>query len=328
MADLTPEEQQFFASGGDVSHLNLNPEPGIQGVDDLAPPAPPTPAPAPVDPLALAGLGNVDPPTAPAPAAPAPAPVVPPAPPPDAMADILRRTLVEAQANAAALKAQLDAATAPKPPPAAPVPDPETDPLGNMIHQLNEVNKNVTDLQTRLNNQQAQQTQLREFQQFQQNVVSLRDQFKVVTPDFDEAYTHLREARMADLRLYGVPEADIPATLFKEEVQLSQQALVNQKNPAETIYEMARRHGYVAKTAPPAPAPAPGAAPAAPAPSTAKTKLTAIQKNAQQQPLPKVPAVEEYTPESLKDASDADLNKLVQDPAAWAKIAGTNSTPI
>lgn len=319
MADLTPEEQEFFASGGDVS--KLTPEPGSQGVDTLAPPAP---APSTtLNPVDLAGLGT-DTPAPPPPPAPAPAPQVPPAPPPqDVMLQTLQRTLAEANANAARLQAQLEAATAPKPPAPSPAPDPESDPLGNMIHQLNAVNKNVADLQAKLDEQQSQQANLRQFQQFRENVVALRDQFKVTTPDFDAAYTHLRDARMADLRLYGIPEAEIPAILFKEEVQLSQAALQQGKNPAESIYEMARRHGYAAKTPAPAPAATPNA-PAAPAP----TKLANLPKN-QQPPLPNhVPQAEDITVESLRDASESDLNKLVSDPAAWAKIAGKDTTPI
>jgi hypothetical protein len=298
MAGLTPEEQHFFESGGDTSQL--------------------TPAPAPagsIDPLDAAGLGN-----APAPA-PAAAPVDPPAPAPAPApaadpTELMRTALADAQRNAAALEARLAAATAPAPAQEPAAPDPNTDPLGSMMHQLEQVNKNVQAMQERLNEQQSASQQQAAFQNFQRQVVALRDQFKVTNTDFDAAYAHIREARTADLKSYGVPETDIAAQLFREEVALSEAALKQGKNPAEAIYEMAKRHGY-GKPATAAPAPA--------------VKLEAVKKGAaptSPAALPATPVTENITIESLKDASDADLNKLVTDPAAWSKIAGSSNIPI
>lgn len=314
MSGLTPEEQHFFESGGDTSRLN---EPNITPTPQPTPPSDYTP-------LDTAGLGNVPPPEPVAPSVVAPPTIVPPTPPvvpqqPDAT-EIMRQALAEAQRTAAELQVRLEQATAqPKTPPVA-VPDPDTDPLGNMLHQLDQVNKNVADLQTRLLEQQTQQQQVNAFQQFQKQVVTLRDQFKVTAPDFDAAYQHLRDARAADLRTYGVPEADIAKQIFQDEVVLSESALKQGRNPAEAVYEMAKRHGYVA-----------GVPKAAAAPALPSAKLNAVKAGAaatQPSSLPSNPVSEDITVESLKDASDADLNKLVTDPAAWAKIAGGNNIPI
>lgn len=314
MPGLTPEEQAFFESGGDASHLQPAPAPGVQGVQDLAPPAP-----APIDVLANNGLGTDSPAPAPAPVpAPAPAPVAPPAPDLNQVMEALRQS----QAQAAALAAQIEAAQKPPPAPAPVAPDPTVDPLGSMLHQLATVNKNVADLQNALVTQQQQQSQMVQFQRFQQQVVAMRDQFAIANPDFPEAYDHLRNARMADLRTFGVPEADIPKQLFQEEIVLSESAIKVGKNPAEAIYEMARRHGYATKT------PAPVAGPA-PAPAPVQSKLSLVKGAPPAVPnLPRTPAPADITAESLRDATDADLNKLVQDPAAWAKIAGGDNIPL
>jgi len=308
MAELTQQEQDFFNSGGDISRLELN--------------APPN-EPAIVPPIDLAGLGNSDPqPAVPAPppvaaAVPTPTPdVVPTTPQPD-QTEFLRNQLAQAQQHAADLRAQLAASQQPKAP-EVPIPDPVADPLGNMLHQLDAVNKRTADLQATLDAQQNQSAQLNAFQNFQRQVTQLRDQFAAANPDFPTAYDHLRNTRMADLRALGYPEQDVTRQIFQEEIAVSQAALQRGQNPAEAVYEMAKRHGYQAK-------------PVAPAtPASTGQKLDAIKAGLATSTanLPRTPVNEELTAESLREASDADLNRLVTDPAAWARIAGTNNHPI
>jgi hypothetical protein len=177
-------------------------------------------------------------------------------------------------------------------------------------------------LQSHLTEQQNQQQQLGAFNRFQQQVQTLRDQFQVTNPDFAQAYQHLRDARMADLRLLGYQEVDVSKAIFQEEVAISQAALQQGKNPAQTIYEMAQRHGYSKTTQAATPAAAPAVVPAA--------KLSAIKSGVESAPptLPRTPIQEEITVESLREASDSDLNRLVSDPAAWNKIAGKDHIPL
>lgn len=306
MAGLTPEEQAFFESGGDTAHLT--PEP--------AAPAPP------VDQIAQAGLNNTPPePAAPAPPAPPAQPNIEVQPPPAVDLGVLQRSLVEAQQTAANLKAQLDQRTQAPPVVEPPAPDPDTDPLGALLHQVAQTNKTVAALQAQLNEQAAQGEQATAFQRFQSHVTSLRNEFAAKQADFPAAYQHIRDARIADLKTFGFDEQGINRTLFQEEVALSEAAIKAGKNPAAEIYEMAKRHGYVAKAAA-----APEGAPAVPP----ATKLDGIKSGLQSAPpaLPKTQVTETITAESLREASDADLNKLVNDPAAWSKIAGTDSHPL
>lgn len=294
--NLSPEEIKFFETG------------------ELQPGMAPAPEPAPT-PEAQAA--------APTPQATAPAPQAPaetPTPNPEVQNEaslILQRALEEAQRKVGQLEANIAQLQQKSVEPQIEEPG-DDDPLGQMMHKLNLVTKTVTDLQARLVEQQSQQQELSKFQQFQQQVGQLRDQFTKTHADFNDAYNHVRAARVADLKMFGYSEADIQKALFQEEVQLAQNAVRMGKNPAEVVYDMARRHGYTPKV---------GNAPATP--TTPDAKLQSIQQaQAASKNLPSTPQLEEITLEGLKGASDADLNKLVADDKLWAKITGADQYPL
>jgi hypothetical protein len=291
MAELTPAEQKFFETGELTPEMQMDVEP-------------------PIDRIALAGLGAQDTPDGPAPIE---APVSAPAPEalPD-VAEVLRRSLAEAQQRVAQLEQHINQAQQPTVE-APKAPDPITDPLGAMMHQLDSVNKTVLELQTKLTQQQTQSNQLLEFQKFQSSVQELKNQFVKTAPDFDAAYKHVRDNRVSDLRTFGLTDPQIQQTLFQEEATLAENAIRNGRNPAEVIYEMAKRHGYTAKQTT----------------EKAVEKLTKIEQGqASARVLPKSPVPADITLAGLKEASDADLSKYVLDPKLWAKIAGGDSYPL
>lgn len=296
---LSVEDQKFFETG--------EIQPGMQ--------ADPIP-----DPLAAAALGKPEPAIEEAP--PVVAPVVEPVVEQHTVSDatrILQQNLAEAQQRVGALEQfiQQQKPVEPK----VEVPDPATDPLGNMIHQLDAVNKRVLELQTQLAEQQNQQANTNTFQAFQNQVRALKDEFVKTNADFPDAYAHMRSTRESDLRAYGVSEQQIKETIFREEAILAEAAIRSGKNPAEALYEMSKRHGYVPKV---------GAAPAAPVPpQTPKAKLDNVAAaQAAAKNLPKTPVTEDVTMESLKGASDADLNKLVLDDKTWGRIVGRDQYPL
>lgn len=318
MASLTPEEQRFFETG--------ELQPGMTPGSEAPSPAPaPEGDAAPLDAIALAGVGSVTPEPldtaapAPAPAAPAPAPAI--EPPSDAT-EILRRSLAEAHQRVGQLEQYIQQQQPPAPA-APPAPDKSLDPLGAMMHELEQVNKTVVALQGQLQQQQQQQTMQQNFAAFQTQVRSLRDQFTTTTPDFPDAYAHIRDNRVSDLRAYGYTDDQIKQVVFQEEAALAQSAIQQGRNPAEVIYEMSKRHGYVPKAAAPVPAPA------ANAPAAPDKKLQAIQQaQSAARSLPKSPEQSDLSVEGLRAASDADLNRLVLDPKAWSKIAGGDTYPL
>ena len=304
---LSPEEQMFFETG-DASHLQ-------------APPADaPAPAPAP-SPLELAALSNEPPAPAPAPApaaTPAPAPAATPAPAPvpaDAI-EILTSRLQETQRQLAELEAAR-AKAAPPPPAEPPAPDPAVDPLGALMHKLEALQKQVQTVSESYKQTTEQSQAQANFQAFQQQVVGLRDQFVKTTPDFPDAYNHIRNARAADLASFGFNQQQINETLLREEIALSEKAIREAKNPAAELYEMAKRHGYTPKSAP-APAPA------------GPTAAEIARAQAAGRQVAAAPAVTEaeLTAEGLRQASEADLNKLVMNDATWRKLTGADEYPL
>lgn len=308
MSALTPEEQRFFETG--------ELQPGMQGA-----PAPvPAPPPDPLDLQALATPPAVAPaPVAPPASAPAVAPAVAPAPPPSQAdpTEFLTRRLADAQQQVAELQTLIRQAVS-QPPASSPAPDPSTDPIGSLMHQLGELNKQVATLQQGMAQSQQVQQQTTQLQAFQQQVQQLKDQFVATTPDFNSAVEHLRTARISDLRAFGLTDAQISQQIIREEYSIAEAAIMAGKNPAQVIYEMSKRHGYTTA------APAPGAAPAAGPSIDAIARAQAAAKN-----LPAAaPAEQDLTIEALRQASDADLNKIALDPAAWNKLTQKDTYPL
>lgn len=291
MAELTPDEIKFFETG--------ELQPGMQAVSDPTPVVPAQLSPTPAVP---------EPPANPTPVEPNLQ---------NEAADILRQSLAEAQQRVGALEANIQQLKQVHQKVDTPAPDPDVDPLGAMMHKLENVNKVVADLQSQLVQQQTQRDQLSNFQQFQQQVNVLRDQFVKTAPDFPDAYAHIRNVRISDLRAFGLTDQQIQQTVFQEEATLAQNAIKFGKNPAEVIYDMAKRHGYIAKAATTTTSANPDA------------KLASVQQaQAASKSLPSTPNLEDITVDGLKGASDADLTKLVNDPKMWSKIVGSDQYPL
>lgn len=190
-----------------------------------------------------------------------------------------------------------------------------------MLHELASLNKKIATLQDAQQTTQLASQQQQAFTAFQNQVQALRAEFMKTNADFDAAYNHIRNIRMADLRAYGVPESDISRQLLIEEVRLSENAILNGKNPAAVLYDLAKRHGYT---------PTAAAAPGAPAPN-ATAKLEEIQRaQAAARPLSSTPSTPdpEISPEALRNATDTDLNKIVMDAKAWEKLSGRTDYPL
>lgn len=291
MADtvLTPEEMKFFETG--------ELQPGMTPTESAIE-TPEAKATAETDPAATTAA---------------------PTPPVNTeIADLLRQQLAEAHQRVGALEANIEQLKQPPKQPEPAAPDPTVDPLGAMMHQLESVNKQVAALQSALKQQQDQQTQLSNFQNFRNQVNSLRDEFVKTHSDFGDAYNHLRDGRIADLKAYGLTNDKIQQVIFQEEAALAESAIKLGRNPAEVVYEMAKRHGYTPKSTT-----------ASTTPASTDAKLNGIQQaQSAAKTLPSTPNVEEVSVASLKDASDDELNKIVQSDKLWAKITGADQHPI
>lgn len=191
------------------------------------------------------------------------------------------------------------------------LPDENIDPLGNMMQQLKRVNA-ALEQQT---SAQQQLTLKQQLNDFTTSVQASKAAFEATTPDFKDAYAHIRNLRTEDLRSAGAPEKDIPQILLQDEFQLAQTAISRGKNPAEEMYAMAKRYGYTPK-----------AQSAQPIPPAAKMDQLKAGQAAFKNP-DRAASDSELTLEGLKDMSGHDLNRLVQDPKLWATLVGGASGP-
>lgn len=298
---LTPEEQRFFETGQLDVAATAAANPGV-------------------DQVALAGLGQPEPTVQQPVQQPVQQqPVIqqqPTEPQLPDVAEIMRKNWLEAQQRVAELEA---AARAAKPPTNVdPGPDPNVDPLGALLHKMEQLNAQVDALKTHSTQSVQQQQQLAAFNTFKENVNALKLSFAEQHPDFDAAYTHVRNQRIADLQAFGLNQQKINEILFREEVTLSENAINQGKNPAAVIYDMARRHGYAPPTTP---------NPATTTPNQKIDQIAAAQAAARTVPAQPT-AAEDITMETLKNASDTDLNKMVMDEKTWAKISGQSYYPL
>lgn len=286
MADLTPDEMSFFATGELPDSMAA--EAAASAAAAEAP-----------EPEVTATV------TAPVPVA----PVV------EDNKTLFERLYSEEQQRRAGMEAklaQLEAQLAERSKVAEIIPDEMTDPLGAMMHKLNQVNSQVAELQTKLTQEQQNNLLKQQYDQFTGSVRSLKEAYEKTTPDFKDAYAHVRNIRTEDLRLAGALEADIPKILHQDELQIAQNAIQRGKNPAEEMYNMAKRYGYLPK-APGAPATASGL----------NAKIAALKAGVEAaKTVQKAGAEGELTLTGLKEASNTDLNNLVQDDSAWARIVG------
>jgi len=127
----------------------------------------------------------------------------------------------------------------------AEIPPYEQDPLGNLDHRLKQEQQRKIDLEAKL--QQFEQHQ--QAQVMAHHVTALENDFRRQNPDYDKAFNHLIEIKKGELELLGVDDVD--GELARLANGISMQAINQGKNPADVVYQMAKRYGY--RNAPVAP---------------------------------------------------------------------------
>lgn len=303
MSDMTPDEIEFFRTGELPTGLQEEASSAVNPVLDST-----------ITMNREDEVAVVEPVVAPA----EPVVVAAPAAPAEPVVDLssLQRQIEESNRLIEQMRAQL--AAPPAVPAAVETPiDANIDPLGHMMQQMNRINATVNELQSNSTKTQEASAQRAQFDTFTQAVQTAKQAFEKTTPDFNDAYAHIRTLRTEDLRLAGAPEADISKILLQDEFQLAQVALQRGKNPAEEMYNMAKRYGYAAKAAAPVAAPVVGAA----------AKLAALQAGqaAARNIQAAAPSAAAPTLATLRESSNNDLNNLIQNDDMWAKIVGGKS---
>lgn len=247
-------------------------------------------------------------------------PLVEAAPTPPQGNPYLERLLAEQDATQKALQKQLtDAQEQLKKLTETPVPDPMTDPLGFLAHKIEATHKELAALREAQTAAATQNSQQAEVNAFLANVNSQVKAFTETHADYQDAYKHLATMRMQDFQDVGMTPEQAKQAFGQEEIGITQRALQMGKNPAEIAYGMAKRYGY--KPAAEAPATTPATTPTTPV-KEAEDKLDAIKKGLEAAKTAQrgVPPVDTADPTNLRNMSDKDLNKLVEDD--WDAVFG------
>lgn len=211
------------------------------------------------------------------------------------------RLLSEAMQKAPQAPAAAQAAPEPEA-----VPDPNEDIFGYVQHlekQLAAVangHKEMTEAQK----QQAEQTRAAEEQRaivgaYQQDI----ERYAASEPAFVEAYRHLVQGRVAELKLYGLSDADAIKQANADELAFVRSAVQRGLSPAEQAFALAKSRGFQPK------APAPAAAAAAPAetPAERQTRIAAGQAASKSLSGAGGGPAGEMTLEMLANMSEADF---------------------
>ncbi len=129
------------------------------------------------------------------------------------------------------------------------IPDVDADPIGN-LEALRKLAVRMAEQQQQEQRQtQAQTAQQRQFQQINTRMQEYENDFREVTPDYDDAAKHFREARMQELEEQGYEGDELQKALTAELVGLVARAMQSGKDPAEVVYKLAKNRGFGASGA-------------------------------------------------------------------------------
>lgn len=225
----------------------------------------------------------------------------------------LERFRTEADAHQRALEKRLSGMQAEivrltNPPKEEVAPDPQLDPLGHLNHQIQQANKQLSAMQAQKLEEAKVAAQQEQANRFMSAVNSQVQDFMKTHADYQEAYKHVVAMRTQDFTDMGMTQEQAREAMGQEEMRITAQAFQANKNPAEMLYGMAQRYGYKP-------------AAAAPVAQTAENKLDTIRKG-----MEAAKGAERGTPspeptlESLKGASDRDINRMVEN--NWEQMFG------
>lgn len=191
------------------------------------------------------------------------------------------------------------------------IPDRDTDPLGYTMYELAEVKKMLSGITGQMQQQQEYQNQATQLQNFVVNARQQGEAFINATPDFPQAYAYLRNIRVSDMRDMGLNQQQIKEALVREELQVTVQAMRSGQNPAQFLYNIAKRYGYQQ-------------APAQAAQPTPEERLAKIQQAAAtttQRIQPSGSPVD-LSLDAVKGMASDQLDKLVEADDLWHKVVG------
>lgn len=123
----------------------------------------------------------------------------------------------------------------------------EDDPAGALKHE-NELLKNqITEINAKLAKQAEAGDSQNKMQQFASFVTAREQAFSKEQPDYFKAAEYVAEVWRDEFREAGYKDEEIPQLVFGKSLAVTNKAAQSQKDPAATIYNIAKRYGFTAK---------------------------------------------------------------------------------
>ena len=128
-------------------------------------------------------------------------------------------------------------------------PDKDTDPIGYFEHENNQLRNELNQIKDTTGQLTEAQQQAQNTQQLVSTYQAHAAAFAQTTPDFQQAYQHVRDDRARYYAALGYSPERIGQQVNADELAIAQEALTEGVNPAERIYALAKVTGYTAPSA-------------------------------------------------------------------------------
>lgn len=204
--------------------------------------------------------------------------------------------------------------------PTAPaVPDINTDPVGHFRAKTEALERELADTRKWRTDQEQRSAATNNVQRIAQIAQAKEAEYiKSTAPDYNDASTHLRNIRDAQLIAYGITDPMERGNIIAQDaITIAANALSQNKNPADIIYNMAKASGYVAKAKD-----EPKPADVGPS-EIEKVKMAAAGQKAGaslQHINGSAPPVKGVSVSMLNQMSDEEFHEATKTPAAWQKF--------
>jgi hypothetical protein len=133
----------------------------------------------------------------------------------------------------------------------APPPQFDDDPIAATRYGFEQTGKAVQSLEEQVNSMRAEQEQAQRAQQLTHAAIAAETAFKKSAPDYDQAIEHLVKTRASELQALGYQGPQILQVMQQERAAVLEQSLRSGRNPAETLYNLSRVRGFAPKAVEP-----------------------------------------------------------------------------
>lgn len=159
----------------------------------------------------------------------------------------LRDRMVAMEARFSDVMKKLEETPAPKAP-EEPIPSYDEDPAGHLKHQIETLTGKLSELEITGKQSREQDAEVQEQQRFMSRYRASAEEYGIQQTDFMAAYEWLSKDADAELKVRGYSDPlDRQRIMAQEEFALVGNAFKDDANPAERLYELAKRRGYKAE---------------------------------------------------------------------------------